>query len=206
VREAAEVIRALWRGETVTHRGKIRVEEARVYSLPKKPPPLFGAATSPETAEWVASWADGLLTVNTEAETMRLIVEAFRDNGGQGKPMYLQDMVGYDPDEDRAWQTAAANWPVSVLEQEQLQNLETPEKMAAACGKVRPEDLKDKLRISSDLGRHIAWLQEDLALGFDRIFLYTISGHPERFIDTFAQSVVPNLKVGTSPRKRASVR
>jgi hypothetical protein len=126
---------------------------------------------------------------------MRRLVEAFRAGGGAGKPMYLQDMVGYDPDEARAWQAAAEHWPVAVLDQAQLQNLETPERMAAACGTVRPADLKDKqLRVSSDLGRHVAWLQEDMALGFERIFLYTISGNPERFIDAFGEKVLPALR------------
>jgi probable non-F420 flavinoid oxidoreductase len=193
VREAAEVIRALWRGEAVTRRGKVRVEAARVYSRPETPPLLLGAATTPETAGWVASWADGLLTVNTDADTMRRVVEAFRGGGGEGKPMYLQDMVGYDPDEGRAWQAAAENWPVAVLDQARLQNLETPERMAAACGTVRPSDLKGKVRVSSDLGRHVAWLQGDLELGFDRVFLYTISGNPERFIDAFGEKVLPQL-------------
>lgn len=196
VREAADVMRALWRGETVTRRGKVRVEEARVYSCPETPPLLLGAATTPETAGWVASWADGLLTVNTDAGTMRRVVEAFRGGGGDGKPMYLQDMVGYDPDEETAWQSAAENWPVAVLDQAQLQNLETPERMAAACGTVRPADLKGKVRVSSDLGRHVAWLRGDLELGFERIFLYTISGSPERFIDAFGDQVLPLFRAG----------
>jgi probable non-F420 flavinoid oxidoreductase len=194
VREAAEVIRALWRGEEVTHRGAIRVEKARVYSLPDRPPLLLGAATTPETAAWVASWADGLLTVGAEPDALRTLVAAFRENGGEGKPMYLQDMVGYDPDEDRAWEAAARNWPVAVLEQKQLQDLETPHQMAAASGDVRPADLKGKLRVSSDLARHVAWLEQDLALGFDRVFLYTISGDPERFLDAFGTHVLPALR------------
>jgi coenzyme F420-dependent glucose-6-phosphate dehydrogenase len=197
VREAADVIRALWRGEAVTRRGRIRVEAARVYSRPETPPLLFGAATTPETAGWVGSWADGLLTVNTDADTMRRVVEAFHGGGGEGKPMYLQVMAGYDPDEGRAWQAAAENWPVAVLGQEHLQNLETPEQFAAACGAVRPADLRAKqVRISSDLGRHVAWLQADLALGFERIFLYTISGNPERFIDAFGEKVLPACQAG----------
>ena len=40
-------------------------------------------------------------------------------------------------------------------------------------------DLKDKLRVSSDLGRHAEWIRRDLELGFERVFLYTISGNPE---------------------------
>lgn len=205
VREAADVIRALWRGETVSRHGLIRVERARVYSLPERPPLLLGAATTPETAGWIATWADGLLTVNGEADHMRRIVRAFRENGGADKPMYLQVMLGYDFDEERAWQTAAAHWPVAVLDQKHLQNLENPEDFVAACGAVDPADLKRRnVRVSSDLGRHLAWLQNDLAMGFDRLFLYTISGHPERFIDTFGEKVLPALREGAVEAGRSS--
>lgn len=195
LREAADVIRALWAGETVTHRGRVRVEAAKVYSRPATTPLLFGAATTPETAEWVGSWADGLLTVNAPPDALRKVVDAFRRGGGAGKPMYLQAMVGYDPDEARAWEAAAESWPVAVLGQEQLQSLPTPEAMAAAAGRVTANDLKEKgLRVSSDLSRHAGWLRGDLELGFERVFLYTISGNPERFIDTFAEKVLPAVR------------
>src|SRR4051812_35995199 len=52
LRECVDVIRALWRGESVTHRGHVTVVDARLYSLPTEPPPLFAAAVSEETAEW----------------------------------------------------------------------------------------------------------------------------------------------------------
>src|SRR5439155_26095399 len=55
VREAADVIRALWAGETVNHRGKVSVQAARLYTRPQTPPLLLGAALTLETAEWVGS-------------------------------------------------------------------------------------------------------------------------------------------------------
>ena len=61
--ECVEVIRALLRGEEVTHDGLVRVDRARVWSLPKETPLLFGAAVSEETARSVGSWADGMITV-----------------------------------------------------------------------------------------------------------------------------------------------
>jgi alkanesulfonate monooxygenase SsuD/methylene tetrahydromethanopterin reductase-like flavin-dependent oxidoreductase (luciferase family) len=169
----------------------VRVEAAKVYSRPAEPALLRGAATTPETARWVGSWADGLLTVNAEPDAQRMVVEAFRAGGGLGKPMYLQAMVGYDPDEERAWQAAAENWPIAVLDQTRLQNLETPERMAAACGTVRPSDLKGKLRVSADPKQHVAWIREDLELGFERVFLHTVGGNPEQFIDAFGEKVLP---------------
>lgn len=188
---AVKVIRALWAGETVSHHEGVQVETARLYSLPKTPPLLLGAATTPETAEWLASWADGLLTVSADPKALKKLVDAFHKGGGKGKPMFLQAMVGYDPDEEKAWQTATKNWPISILSQEEVQDIPTPEQFAQASARARVADLKGKLRVSSDLGQHIDWIQVDIALGFDRIFLYTISGNPEHFIDTFGEKVLP---------------
>jgi coenzyme F420-dependent glucose-6-phosphate dehydrogenase len=193
LRESADILRALWAGETVTHRGKITVLDAKLYSRPDQPPLLFGAAITPETARWVGSWADGLLTVNTGADQLRKVVDAFREGGGAGKPMYLQAMVGYDPDERTAWELAWKNWPIAVLDQSEAQNLPTPERMVAATAGASVDDIKGKLRVSADLQQHVEWLQADIDLGFDRIFLYTISGNPERFIDVFGEQVLPHL-------------
>jgi G6PDH family F420-dependent oxidoreductase len=45
LKEAADVIRALWRGETVNHEGRFfKVREARLYTRPATPPQLVGAA------------------------------------------------------------------------------------------------------------------------------------------------------------------
>jgi probable non-F420 flavinoid oxidoreductase len=197
VRDAAAIMRALWDGEEVSRAGGVRVEKARLYTRPARPPLLLGAATTPETAAWVGSWADGLLTVSAEPPELCKVIDAFRSGGGEGKPMYLQAMVGYDPDEERAWQAARERWPVAALDQGRLQDTERPEDFAAATPGVTADDLKQKrLRISSDLGRHVAWIRHDLALGFDVVFLYTIDGHPERFLDVFGEKVLPACTPG----------
>jgi hypothetical protein len=56
---------------------------------------------------------------------------------------------------------------------------------------VRPDDLKGKLRVSSDLRQHIDWVRGDLELGFDAIYFYTISGSQEQFIGAFGEHVLP---------------
>jgi G6PDH family F420-dependent oxidoreductase len=61
--ESVRIIRQLWNGENVFEDGLVKVENARLFTLPEKPPLLFGAAITDSTAEWVGSWADGLLTV-----------------------------------------------------------------------------------------------------------------------------------------------
>ena len=48
--ECAQIIRALFAGETVTHRGRVTVIEATLYTRPAIAPMLVGAATSESTA------------------------------------------------------------------------------------------------------------------------------------------------------------
>jgi G6PDH family F420-dependent oxidoreductase len=67
--DCASIVAALLRGETVSHSGRVTVVNARLYSLPKAPPLLLGAAVTEATAELVGRWADGLLTVNAKPQT-----------------------------------------------------------------------------------------------------------------------------------------
>ena len=193
VRESAEILRALWSGETVTRHGRVAVENARLYTRPQSAPRLFGAATTPETAAWVATWADGLLTVVCDTARLRAIVTAFREHGGEGKPMFLQVMVGYHADEGRAWDEAARSWPVAVLGQDQMQNVRGPDDFAALVAQVGPADLKGKLRVSSSVQQHVDWLSGDVQLGFDTIYLYNVSGETERFLEVFGGEVLQKL-------------
>jgi len=64
LRECVEVMRALWRGEEVSHRGHVVVDRARLGSLPDRPPRLVAGAMSVKTAAWAVQWADGLITTN----------------------------------------------------------------------------------------------------------------------------------------------
>ena len=64
-------MRALFVGELVSHDGRVRVDLVRLYSLHEEPPPIIGAAFTPETARWVAGWADGLITINQPIEQLR---------------------------------------------------------------------------------------------------------------------------------------
>jgi coenzyme F420-dependent glucose-6-phosphate dehydrogenase len=106
LRECAEIIRALLRGETVTHRGRVTLVEGKLYSLPKEPPCLFGAAVTETTAEFVGGWADGLLTVSAKPEAVRKVVDAFRRGGGEGKPhdSFVSLNTPYPPAKLRGWQ------------------------------------------------------------------------------------------------------
>src|SRR5918994_1245743 len=83
---SVEVIRALLAGEEVTRSDEIEVHRARVWSRPAAAPPLLGAAVTPETAAWLAGWADGLATVAQPREKLEKVIAAYSDAGGRRPP------------------------------------------------------------------------------------------------------------------------
>lgn len=194
LREAAEVMRALWRGEEVSHFGEVVVDRARLYSLPATPPPLFAAALSPETARWAGGWADGLITVTQPRDKLRELIHAFREGGGEGKPVRLQVKLSWAPDEAAARDGALEQWRTNIFDGSVAADLRTPAQFEAAAKFVRAEDVAGSVRISSDLQRHAAWLREDLESGADQLLLHNVNRGQEAFIDAFGASVLPQLR------------
>lgn len=194
LREAADVMRRLWVGETVTHRGHVTVSEAKLWTRPQRPPMLVGAAVTPTTAAWVAEWADALITVVQPDEQLDQVVEAFRTHGGANKPMYLQVHLAYAPTDAEARAAAFDQWRTNALASSVSSELSHPEHLAAAAKHVRPGDLDAAVRISSNLDQHAEWLRRDFARGFAGIYLHEVGPEQERFIQIFGRDVLPRLR------------
>jgi coenzyme F420-dependent glucose-6-phosphate dehydrogenase len=191
--ECAVVIRALWSGEIVSHRGLVNVERARLYTLPERPPPLLGAALTPQTASRVARWADGLITAGKEHEDLKRVVEAFRDAGGGNKPVFLQSAIAYADSEDAAARSALRQWPVCALGPEELEDTESPELFEELTERVGLDIIRRKIRISSDTSQHASWIAQDIELGFEAIYLHHLGPDMDRFIHDFAARVLPEV-------------
>lgn len=192
--ESARVMRGLWAGETVSASGHVTARDARIHVRPAAPPRLFGAAISIETAAWMGGWADGLITVPGPRDRMRAVVDAFRAGGGAGKPMFLQVALSFAATDDEAVDAAFDQWRQCTLTAQQLADLATPAEFDRACAAATREEVALKVRASADIGRHIAWLQQDAELGFDRIYLHNVArGREESFIDACATRIIPSV-------------
>jgi G6PDH family F420-dependent oxidoreductase len=192
--ECVEVIRALLRGEEVTHEGLVRVDRARVWSLPETPPALIGAAVSKETAARVGTWADGLITVARPLDQLRPVVDAFREAGGEDKPVLLQAHIAWAEDEATAVAIAHEQWRTNVFGSGLMWDLELPSQFDDAAQHVRPEDVCGSVMVSADPGRHVEWLQELQDLRPDAIYLHHVGGEQDRFIEVFGERVLPEVK------------
>ncbi|HLP90960.1 MAG TPA: TIGR03885 family FMN-dependent LLM class oxidoreductase [Nostocaceae cyanobacterium] len=194
LQECAEIIRRLWEGETVTHYGRVKVEEAKLYTRPQVAPLIVGAAITPKTAEWLAGWADALITVSHPYEKLKAVVEAFRRGGGENKPMFLKVQLSYSTDANTALQGAYEQWRTNIFSSPVLTELRHPQQFDAIAKFVRPEDMYQYVRISTDLEQHIEWLNQDIQLGFEQIYLHNVNREQQQFITDFGQRVIPALQ------------
>ena len=193
LQECVDVIRALFAGEMVTHYGLVTVEQARLYTLPEQPPAIIGAAVSAETAGWVGEWADGLITINQPMETLRRVVSAFRENGGEGKPVYLQVHLSYAGTDQEARDIAHDQWRSNVFAPPLPWDLELPEHFDEAAKHVRPEDVEQSVLCSSEPSWHLERLRALLELEPAGIYLHHVGQEQDRFIEVFGERVLPQL-------------
>jgi probable non-F420 flavinoid oxidoreductase len=189
--ECVEVVRALLRGEEVSLDGHVRVDRARLWTLPDVPPPIVGAALSVETARWCGGWADGLITVNQPEDRLLALIDAYREGGGDGKPVRVQAKVAWAPTDEEALAGAFDQWRTNAFDSVLMADLERVEQFEEAARHVRPDDVKAGVFVSSDLGRHAAWLRQILDVGVDEIFVHQVPREQAAFIDAFGAKVLP---------------
>ena len=190
--ESVTIIRALLAGEEVSHDGLVKVDRAKLWTLPEVIPPLIAAAVSVETAGWAAQWADGLATVAAPVEHLERMVDVYRDNGGSGE-LTLQLHVSWAPTDDEALAIAHDQWRTNVFGPPLAWDLDTPEAFDAAARVVRPEDVRESVLVSSDPGVFVDAIDQYTELGFDRIYVHHVGQHQKPFIDTFGEHVLPQL-------------
>lgn len=192
--ESVEVIRRLHAGEEVTYRGRhVTVERARVYSLPPEPPALIGPALSPATAARAATWADGLVTINTELEAMREIVTAYRENGGPG-PLALQVHVSIAPTMSEARDIARDQWQNHPFPEPIGHDTATPEDFDLIGRFVPDEAIAGSVVVTDSVSGLVEQLREHEQLGFDEVYLHHVAQDQGPFLELAERELLPALR------------
>jgi probable non-F420 flavinoid oxidoreductase len=198
LRECVEVVRALLRGEEVSVDSHVRVDRARLWTLPGRVPPIYGAALTADTAELCGAWADGLLTVALPPPELRRLIEAFRAGGGADRPVVVQVKVAYADTDDEALAGAFEQWRNNVFESALMADLETVEQFDIAGRHVPPEAVANAVQCSADIGRHLGYLYDVLDCGVDDLFVHHVPRPQRAFIDAYGDKVVPALRTAHS--------
>ncbi len=193
LRECVDIFRALFDGEEVTHRGRVTVIEAKLYSRPDTPVPLYGAAVTEKTARWVGGWADGLLIAASKPEDAQKLMDAFAEGGGEGKPVAFQAALCWGLSDEAAMAEAVHQWSSSSLGGEVAWDLRRPADFDTAAKAVGAEEMRELMPISADLSRLSDWIGSLLALGPAELHLHQVGRHQQEFIEAFGEKVLPQF-------------
>jgi G6PDH family F420-dependent oxidoreductase len=189
--EAIAVMRELWRGDLVTHRGPhYTVDRARLYTVPEEPPPIAVAAGGPDAAELAGRIGDAFVSTAPDEDLIR----AFRSAGGEGKPSYGQLTVCYGEDRDEAVKTAFKQWPNAGLGGELGQELAMPSHYEAACEVLTPDQVAEKVVCGPDPDEHRKAIAEFEDAGFSRVYVHQVGRDQEPFFDFYAREILSEFQ------------
>jgi len=193
LQESVEVIRALWEGRPVTHRGShYTVEDARVYDLPHELPPIIVAAAGSRAAELAGRIGDGLVSVAPDPN----VVRTFQEAGGKGKPAYGQLHVCWAEDEGKARRIAHEQWPNTSIEGELSVELPLPRHFEQAAQMVSEEDVAGSVVCGPDPQRHVDAIRQYVEAGFDHVYVHQVGQDQEGFFQFYRREVLPEFGVG----------
>jgi hypothetical protein len=129
-----------------------------------------------------------MITAAGPRDGMRRILDAFREGGGESKPVFLQAALSFAGSDGESAAAAYDQWRFCAAATEQLADLESPAAFDAATERAPLDTILSKVRASADIERQIGWIQEDLEMGFDRIYLHNVAReHQSRFLDACAE-------------------
>ncbi|WP_150244170.1 TIGR03557 family F420-dependent LLM class oxidoreductase [Nocardiopsis quinghaiensis] len=190
--EAIGVIRKLWTGKLVNHRGEYyEVDTARLYTLPEDPPRIYMSAFGPKATRLAASETDGLIQVAPSSET----IERFRAEGGAGKPVQGGLKVCWAETEEEARRVAYERWPTEALAGEAPQLLPMPRHFEQLTeGLVTPEMVADEVACGPDPEVHVEAIRPYLETGVDEVYVCQVGDDQEGFFEFYANEVLPRLR------------
>jgi alkanesulfonate monooxygenase SsuD/methylene tetrahydromethanopterin reductase-like flavin-dependent oxidoreductase (luciferase family) len=161
------------------------VEEARLYVRPERPPLLIGAALTPATARFLGSFTDGLLTTARPMGPMREMIDAYKEGGGDGKPLFLKLDVSYAGDYDTALRSGWEQWRFPLAGVTVINDLRYPAQLDAIGEFIPPEHVANAILIAGN-PQHIAdTIRIYIDLGFEQVSLHNVNLWQERFLDDF---------------------
>ncbi|MGW6879361.1 LLM class F420-dependent oxidoreductase [Streptomyces goshikiensis] len=196
--EAVEIIRALFAGGGVNHHGQyFDVENARLWDLPERPPPIGVAVSGDRSCDLAGRLADLVIAIDPERE----LLEAFDRAGGAGKPRVGQLAVCYDPDRDAAvaraheqFRWSAGGWRVNA-------ELPGPAAFEQATRYVRPEDIAESIPCGDGTEEFVEAVRPFADAGFTEIALVQVGGaHQRPFIDWAEGVLLPALRASFDPK------
>jgi G6PDH family F420-dependent oxidoreductase len=188
--EAVEVIRLLFSGKQISHRGRhFTVENARIYTLPAEPPPIYISGFGPRSARLAGRIGDGYQGIMPSGD----LLSEFRDAGGAGKPTQGGFKVCHSSTVEEGVAIAHRLWPSDQLPGELAQILPTPRHFEQAASMVPATALEEELPCGPDAKLYIDRIRAFIDAGYDEVYVQQIGPEQDRFFDFWESEIAPEF-------------
>jgi TAT-translocated FGD2 family F420-dependent dehydrogenase len=195
--EAVTLIRQLWTGEWVSHRGRYYpVEQARLYDVPSPPVPIYVAASGPKSMALAGKIGDGLISFNeqvSQPEQRQAFEQGARAAGKQPASMPIL-VVHWVVVGDRE---SAERWaPLLRFSPRAASYLNDPDPRSIqrrAEQEVPLEQAYSTWVVSQDPQAHLEALEKLIDGGVTHIFLQSPQQDQAKVITFYGEQVLPRL-------------
>lgn len=188
--EAVDVIRQLWSGETITHRGThYTVDAARIFSLPAEPPPILISGFGPEATSLGADIGDGYINVQPDRE----LVAAYRSAGGTG-PAQGGVKICWAESADDAAKTAYRLWGFQGIGGQSAQELPSWTEFESLAEASSPEQVAEQVPCGPDPEHAATEIRKFIEAGFDEVYISQMGPDQAGGIAFIADEVLPLLR------------
>src|ERR671935_55210 len=202
LREAVTLMRRLWAEERVSYSGTyFKTSNATVYDRPAGGVPLLIAAGGPQMAKYAGRVGDGFIcTSGKGAELYRdQLLPAFEEGAREtGRdPLTLDRMievkVSFDTDRQRALEDTRL-WGALALSGDEKIGVEDPREMERLADALPVERTASRWIVSTDPDEHVEQIKFYVDLGFNHLVFHAPGNDQTRFIELYAEQVLPRLR------------
>jgi TAT-translocated FGD2 family F420-dependent dehydrogenase len=194
--EATGIIRQLWTGQQVSHKGKYYQVNMRLYDPPAKPIPLLMAGNGPKAMRRVGQYADGLITdPKTWKQHKGEFESGARDAGKDPSqmPVFVESFVVVGEKKDA--EQAAQLWRFIPKAWNPYYNVRDPQVIEQrANAEVPLEKVMEGLTIGTDPAVHIKAINELFDSGATEVHIHSGQTDQKRVIEFYGREVIPQLR------------
>ena len=202
LKESIELMRRLWSEERVTYEGEyFRTENATIYDRPDTPIPLYVAASGAVASRLAGRVADGFICTSGKKPELysETLLPAVREGmtkavRAQGSVELMIEMkVSFDTDRRRAMEDTR-HWAALALSPEEKVGVEDPVQMERLSDALPVERAASRWIVSTEVDEHIDRIAPYVELGFRHLVFHAPGTNQRRFIDLYAEKVMPELR------------
>ncbi|GAB3053509.1 LLM class F420-dependent oxidoreductase [Intrasporangium mesophilum] len=188
--EAVEVMRRLWSGEVVSHRGThYTVDTARLYTLPDEPPKVYVSAFGPKALDVARRIGDGFVTTQPDGDAVR----EFRSGGTNSAKCVGGVKVAFAATREEGVDHAHRLWANAGVPGELAQVLPNPKHFEQASQLVTREATGESVVAGSDAAEHRDGFEPYAAAGFDEVYVANMGPHYQDMIQFYGEHVLPEV-------------